>query len=117
MDAQKVQHKYGSGAGYQIQSWPPSWSKWDIDGTGDRDGVEPKLRSKSYNTNIDLDLDMDVELIPPQNWLHFGTYMVIKTLDGSSCKKCIICTSATYICHTYEKFKKMEFTAENRIDQ
>ena len=24
---------------------------------------------------------------PPKNWLHFGTHMVIKTLDGSSCKK------------------------------
>ena len=33
----------------------------------------------------------------------FGTHMVIKTLDGSSCKKCIINASATYILHTHEK--------------
>ena len=32
--------------------------------------------------------------------------MVIKSLDGSSCKKCIISTSATYIWHTHEKVKK-----------
>ena len=25
--------------------------------------------------------------VDPQNWPHFGTHMVIKTLDGSSCKK------------------------------
>ena len=36
----------------------------DLDGTGARDGVEPKLRSKSNNQNIDLELDQDLELTP-----------------------------------------------------
>ena len=67
---------------------------------------------------MDLGLDPDPELTP-QNWPHFGTHMVIKTLDGSSCKKCIISTSVTYIWHTHEKAKKkkMKFTAENGIHQ
>ena len=46
---------------------------------------------------MDLELDQDPELTPKKNWPHFGTHMVIKSLDGSSCKKCIIDTSATYI--------------------
>ena len=32
--------------------------------------------------------------------------MVIKSLSDSSCKKCIISTSATYIWHTCENVKK-----------
>ena len=49
--------------------------------------------------------------------------MVIKTLDGGSCKKKLISTSATYIWiyiyleYKLKKFKKTEFTAENGIDQ
>ena len=39
----------------------------------------------------------------PKNCLHFGTHMVMKTLDGGTCKKCIISTLATYIWHTWEK--------------
>ena len=74
--------------------------------------MDPKLRSKSYNPNMDL------ELIPEKNWPHFCSHMVIKTLDGSGCIKCIISTSATYIWHTHENiFKKMEFMPENGIDQ
>ena len=53
-----------------------------------------------------MDLDLDPEFTP-QNWPDFGTFMVIKTLDGSSCKKCIISTSATYIWHTCEKVIKL----------
>ena len=79
--------------------------RWNIDGPGDRDGVDPKLRSKSYNTNMDLVLDLDPELNPPK-LTSFCIHMVIKTLDGSSCKKFLISTSATYIWHTCEKVKK-----------
>ena len=42
----------------------------------------------------------------PKHWPPFGTCMVIKTLDGSTCKKYIIITSATYIWHTCEKLLK-----------
>ena len=38
--------------------------RWDIDGTGARDGVDPKLRLKSYNPNMDPELDPDPELTP-----------------------------------------------------
>ena len=30
--------------------------RWDIDGTGARDELDPKLRWKSYNPNMDLEL-------------------------------------------------------------
>ena len=43
--------------------------------------------------------------------------MVIKILDGTTCKKCIISTSATDIWHTHEKVKKNDVTSENGIDQ
>ena len=43
---------------------------------------------------------------------HFGTHIVIKTLDGSSCKKFIISVSATYIWKTHEQFKKMFFCVD-----
>ena len=68
---------------------------------------------------MDLELDPDMELNPSQQltsvWYSYGD----KTLDDSSYKKCIIGTSATYICHTHEKVlkKETEFTAENGIDQ
>ena len=65
---------------------------------------------------MDLELDPDPELTP-KNWPPFGIDIVIKTVDGSSCKKCIHSSSATYIWHTCEEIKKMEFTAENGIDQ
>ena len=65
---------------------------------------------------MDLKLEPDPELTP-QNWPLFGSHMVIKSLDGSSCKKCIISTSPTYIWHTHQKVKKTELTAENGIDQ
>ena len=52
---------------------------------------------------MDLELDPDMELNPSQQltsvWYSYGD----KTLDGSSYKKCINGTSATYICHTHEK--------------
>ena len=37
---------------------------WGIEGTGTRDRVDPKLRSKGYNPNMDLKLDLDPELTP-----------------------------------------------------
>ena len=43
---------------------------------------------------------------PAKNWPQFGCHMVIITLDGSTCKTCIISTSAIYIWHTCEKVKK-----------
>ena len=135
-DAQKVQHKYGSGAGSWSLVDPPHNVRWDIDGTGAGDGVDPqryntnndldpalpphdrswdtdgigakdgvdfKLKWKSYNPNMNLELDPDMELNPSQQltsvWYSYGD----KTLDDSSYKKCIIGTSATYICHTHEK--------------
>ena len=69
---QKVQQRYGS------ESWSgvdPHELQWDIDGTGARDGADPKLRSKSYNPNMDLELDPE---FTPQNGPHSGTHMVIK---------------------------------------
>ena len=42
----------------------PTWPKVRIDRTGARDGVDPKLRSKSCNPNMDLELDPDLELTP-----------------------------------------------------
>ena len=69
---------------------------------------------------MDLKLDLNLELTP-QKITSFGIHMVIKTLDGNSCKKCIISTSVTYIWNTCEKVKKNKqknkFTAENGIDQ
>ena len=41
-DAQKVQHKYGSGAGSWSLVDPPHNVRWDIDGTGAGDGVDPQ---------------------------------------------------------------------------
>ena len=39
--------------------WTPHHQvRLDIDGTEAGDGVDPKLRSKSYNQNMDLDLDL-----------------------------------------------------------
>ena len=65
---------------------------------------------------MDLEQDPDLQLTP-YKWLHFGTHMVLKTSDGSSYRKCIISTSATYIWHTHEEVKtkqssqqKMELT-------
>ena len=102
VDPQKVQHKYGSGAGSRSGVDPQQNLTWDIDGTRAIDGVDPKLRLKSYNTNVYLKLDPDTELTPQKVNLSL-VLMVIKTLDGSSCKICIIITSATYMRHTYEK--------------
>ena len=31
-------------------------------------------------------MDLEMELTTPKNWPHFVTYMVIKTLDGSTFK-------------------------------
>ena len=46
----------------------------DIDGTGARDRVDPKLRSKSYNPNMDLQLDPDPGLTPHElRWDIDGT--------------------------------------------
>ena len=59
--------------------------RWDMDGTGAGDGVDPKLRLKSYNPNMDPEQDPDLELTPSNIWLLFCTHMVIKTWDGSSC--------------------------------
>ena len=42
----------------------PNELRWDIDGTRVRDGVDPKLKSKSYNLNMHLELDPDLELTP-----------------------------------------------------
>ena len=39
---------------------PPHDLSWDIDGTWARDGVDPKLRSKSYNPNNNLELDLEL---------------------------------------------------------
>ena len=38
----------------------PHELRWDIDGTGAGDGVDPKLRLKSCNPNMDPDLDMEL---------------------------------------------------------
>ena len=59
--------------------------------------MDPKFRSKKNNPNMDL----DTEVTPPKLTL-IGTHMVIKTLDGSSCKTCIISTSAAYMWHMLE---------------
>ena len=48
----------------------PQDLRWDIDGTGARDELDPKLRWKSYNPNMDLELDL--ELTPQRNWPQFG---------------------------------------------
>ena len=40
-----------------------------------------------YNPNMKLELDLDPELPPHKKWPHFGCHMLIKSLDGSSCKK------------------------------
>ena len=51
---------------------------------------------------MDLEQDLHVELTP-KIYLTLSTHMVIKILDGSSCKKkCIISTSAIYIWHKHE---------------
>ena len=51
-----LQPKYGSGVD------PPCDLRWDTDGTGARDGVDPKLRSKSYNPNMALELTPPCDL-------------------------------------------------------
>ena len=91
----------------------PHYLRWDIDGTRARDGVDPQNVQHKYGSGAGSVSGVDT----PKNWPHFGTHIVIKILDGSSCRKCIISTSATYIWHTCEKVKKIEFTVENGIDQ
>ena len=54
-------------------------------GLESRDGVDLKLRSKRHNPNKDLELDPDSDLTP-KNLTSLSTHMVIRTLDGSSCK-------------------------------
>ena len=46
----------------------PHELRWDIDGTGARDRVDPELRSKSYNSNMDLQLDPDPKLTCHMKW-------------------------------------------------
>ena len=43
---------------------PQYHQRWNIDGTGARDGGDPKLILKSYNPNMDLELDLDLVLTP-----------------------------------------------------
>ena len=59
---QKLQSKYGSGAGSGVD--PPHELRWDINGTWARDRVGPELRSKSYNLNMNLELDPNQEVTP-----------------------------------------------------
>ena len=63
----------GSGGGVD----PPS-SKWDIHGTGSGHRVDPQKVEHKYGSRDGVD--------SPENSLHFGTHMVIKTLDQSTCK-------------------------------
>ena len=58
----RVEHKYGFRAGSRSGVNPPHDLRLDIDGTGARDGMDPKLRSKCYNPNMDLELDPEPEL-------------------------------------------------------
>ena len=45
----------------RIQSWPPPLDlRWEIDETGVRDGVDPKLSSNSCNPNMDLEPDQEL---------------------------------------------------------
>ena len=53
--------------------------RWDIDGTGAGDGVDPKLRLKSYNPIIDLEQDPDLEWPPLQVtslWYSYGKKII-----------------------------------------
>ena len=53
-----------------------------------------------------MDLELDLELTP-QDWPHFDTHVVLKSLDGSSHKKCIISTLAIYVSGIHmKKLKK-----------
>ena len=63
-EGKKEQPQYGSAVD------PPNELRWDIDGTRVRDGVDPKLKSKSYNLDMHLELDPDLELTP--NDLQWG---------------------------------------------
>ena len=48
----------------------PNELRWTIDGTRAGDGVDPKLKSKSYIPNMHLELNPDPELTP--NDLQWG---------------------------------------------
>ena len=48
----------------------PQDLRWDIDGTGARDELDPKLRWKSYNPNMDLELDSPKKLTSV--WYSYG---------------------------------------------
>ena len=79
----------------------PNHLRWEIYGTGDRDGVDLQKVQHKYGDGDGVDT-------PAKNWPQFGSHMVIITLDGSTCKTCIISTSAIYIWHTCEKVKKKQ---------
>ena len=49
---QMLQPKYGSGA-WSRSGVDPHHLRWDIDGTGAEDRVNPKLKLKSCNPNMD----------------------------------------------------------------
>ena len=75
---------------------------------------EMELTLKRYNTNIDLEMDPETPPKITSPWYSYGD----KNLRWQYMHKCKISASATYIWHTCEKVKnKMEFTAENGIDQ
>ena len=102
----KLQPKYGSGAGAGVDPHTHIELRWDIDGTGARARVDPKFQSKSttqYGSRTWSRSGVDPH--PPKFTLFWYSYGD-KTLDDSSCKKCIISTSVTYILHTYEKGEK-----------
>ena len=48
MDTQKVEHKYGFGAGSRSAVNPPHDLGLDIDGTGARDGIDPEKVEHKY---------------------------------------------------------------------
>ena len=56
--------------------------RWDIYGTGVRDGVDIQKVQHKYRSRGGSGDGVD----NPKNWPHFVTHMVIKTLDGSTCK-------------------------------
>ena len=50
VDPQKVQHKYGSGAGSRPRVDPLYDLSWDIDGTGARDGMDLQKVQHKYGS-------------------------------------------------------------------
>ena len=81
----------------------PLHLRCDIYGTGTGDGVDPQNVEHEYESRDGSRDGVDPSKLTSL-WYLYGD----KNLRWQYLQKCIISTSATYICHTWEKVKKKQ---------